>query len=256
MWILPIFSKNILVFWTPLNPNWFCHHNHIYYFWWKWYLPEFYTVNRIWIIHWQAGHVKKAAFCEDKIIRALFHRNTIRITLQVLKAPLIFPQLSIHIWCININSLSSVGSCELCKTAKFYTWTILTMAAARIILSLFLFPTVTSAGESCRNVYSQGGYALVDHAYKLFFAGRLASCYMSCTTQPTCQSLNYNLADKTCELNNDTKYFRPKYFVKKPGFVYTENPGPGKSLSSCFLSTKYVSLTMHQFSLQFIFGFC
>ena len=130
------------------------------------------------------------------------------------------------------------------------------MAAVRITLSLLLFPTVTSAGESCRNVYSQGGYALVDHAYKSFFTGRLASCYMSCTTQPTCQSLNYNLADKTCELNNDTKYFRPKYFVKKPGFVYAENPDPSKLLSSCFLSTKYVSLTMHQFSLQFIFGFC
>ena len=46
--------------------------------------------------------------------------------------------------------------------------------------------------------------------------------------QPACQSLNYNLADKTCEFNNDTKYFRPKYFVEKPTFVYGENPDSGK----------------------------
>ncbi|XP_044182757.1 uncharacterized protein LOC122963385 [Acropora millepora] len=108
------------------------------------------------------------------------------------------------------------------------------MAVMRIILFLLLFPSVTSAVESCRNVYSQSGYALVDHAYKSFFTGRLASCYMSCN------SLNYNLADKTCELNNDTKYFRPKYFVKKPTFVYAENPDsetPWRKLNSapvCF----------------------
>ncbi|XP_015760567.1 PREDICTED: uncharacterized protein LOC107339769 isoform X2 [Acropora digitifera] len=114
------------------------------------------------------------------------------------------------------------------------------MAAIPIIFSLLLFPSVTSAAESCRNVYSESGYALVDHAYKSFFTGRLGSCYMSCNTQPTCQSLNYNLADKTCELNNDTKYFRPKYFVKKPAFVYAENPDsetPWRKLNSapvCF----------------------
>ena len=45
---------------------------------------------------------------------------------------------------------------------------------------------------------------------------------------PACQSLNYNLADKTCEFNNDTKYFRSKYFVEKPTFVYAENPDSGK----------------------------
>ena len=109
------------------------------------------------------------------------------------------------------------------------------MPALQIILSLLLFPSVTSAVESCRNVYSQSGYALIHHAYKSFFTRRLASCYMSCNTQPTCQSLNYNLADKTCELNNDTKYYRPKYFVKKPAFVYAENPDSGRLQYSFFL---------------------
>ena len=42
---------------------------------------------------------------------------------------------------------------------------------------------------------------------------------MSCTTQPACRSLNYNLADKGYEFNSDTKYF-----VEKPAFVYAENP--------------------------------
>ena len=46
--------------------------------------------------------------------------------------------------------------------------------------------------------------------------------------ESACQSLNYNLADKTCQLNNDTKYFRPRHFVEKETFVYAENPDSGK----------------------------
>ena len=52
--------------------------------------------------------------------------------------------------------------------------------------------------------------------------------------QPACQSLNYNLADKTCEFNNDTKYFRPKYFVEKPTYVYADNPDSGAVLFILF----------------------
>ncbi|XP_068713880.1 uncharacterized protein [Montipora foliosa] len=58
--------------------------------------------------------------------------------------------------------------------------------------------------------------------------------------QPACQSLNYNLADKTCEFNNDTRYFRPNYFVEKPTSVYGNNPDserPWRKLNSaavCF----------------------
>ena len=103
-----------------------------------------------------------------------------------------------------------------------------TMAVRRIILSSMWFSSILWAGESCNNDNSVNGFALVDHVYKSFFADRLVSCYMSCSTQPTCQSLNYNLADKTCEFNNDTKYYRPKYFVEKPPFVYAENPDSGK----------------------------
>ena len=79
-------------------------------------------------------------------------------------------------------------------------------------------------GESCSNDNSEYGFALVDHVYRSFFADRLVSCYMSCSMQQACQSLNYNLADKTCEFNNDTKHLRPKYFVEKPTYVYADNP--------------------------------
>ena len=94
------------------------------------------------------------------------------------------------------------------------------------VVSSLLF--LSSVGESCKNDYSEYGFALTDHAYESIRVDRLISCYMACSMQPACQSLNYNLADKTCDLNNDTKYYRPKYFVEKPTSVYAENRDSGK----------------------------
>ena len=102
------------------------------------------------------------------------------------------------------------------------------MAALCIIFSLIWFPAFTSTSKSCSYNLSEYGFALLDHVYKSFLADRLASCYITCNMQPACQSLNYNLADKTCELNNETKYFRPRHFVEKATFVYAENPDSGK----------------------------
>ena len=102
------------------------------------------------------------------------------------------------------------------------------MAALCFVFSSFLFLSSTWAGESCKNDYSEYGFALTDHAYESIRVDRLISCYMACSMQPACQSLNYNVADKTCELNNDTKYYRPKYFVEKPTFVYAENRDSGR----------------------------
>ena len=104
------------------------------------------------------------------------------------------------------------------------------MAALGAIISFLLFRPLVYTGESCSNDNSEHGFALVDHVYRSFFADRLVSCYMSCSTQPTCQSLKYNLADKTCEFNNDTKYFRPKYFLGKPTYGYADNPDSGAFL--------------------------
>ena len=97
-----------------------------------------------------------------------------------------------------------------------------------IIASSIWFPAFTSTSKSCNNNLSEYGFAL-DHVYKSFLADRLVTCYISCNMQPACQSLNYNLADKTCELNNDTKYFRPRHSVAKQHFCMLRTP----TLVSC-----------------------
>ena len=124
------------------------------------------------------------------------------------------------------------------------------MASFWFIFSFVLSRAHVWAGESCKRHSSEYGFALVDHVYQSFFADRLISCYLSCSTQPACQSLNYNLADKTCEFNNDTKYFRPKYFVQKPTFVYAENPDPGTFL---LLFYRISQIVIHFYALFSLF---
>ena len=118
------------------------------------------------------------------------------------------------------------------------------MAVFLIIFSCMWFPTFTWTAKSCNNNRSEYGFALLDHVYKSFLADRLVSCYLSCNMQSACQSLNYNLANKTCELNNDTKYFRPKHFVEKPTFAYAENPDSSKrcEILPCSAHAKYICI--------------
>lgn len=104
------------------------------------------------------------------------------------------------------------------------------MAVFAVIFS-FMFFRNTLARQSCKHHLSEHGFALVDHVYKLYTADRLVTCYRACNTQPSCQSLNYNLFDNMhmCQFNNNTKYFRRKNFVKKANWAYANNPASGKT---------------------------
>ena len=79
---------------------------------------------------------------------------------------------------------------------------------------------------------SKPGFFLVGYALKSFTAERLAFCYSTCKTDPSCQSLNYNLASKTCQLNSESRKSQPNSFHAREGFVYSDNPDRGKSFKA------------------------
>ena len=108
------------------------------------------------------------------------------------------------------------------------------------------------ARQSCRERRSLHGFALVHHVYQSFTADRLAECFIACNAQSSCQSLNYDLVDKTCQFNNNTKYYRAKYLVEKPTSVYADNPDSGElpCITSLVLEVKVdarVSFFCHDF---------
>ena len=100
---------------------------------------------------------------------------------------------------------------------------------------------------------SRYGTALLGYSYKSFTANLLVTCYRACQQEPSCQSLNYNLANRICEFNTFAK--RPEDLKDKlHNFVYAVNPnrkvegryrrtrakGPNdRSLSKFFFNMKH-----------------
>ena len=83
-----------------------------------------------------------------------------------------------------------------------------------------------SALQQCMQSSKYGshyGIALLGYSYKSFVANLLVTCYRTCQQEPSCQSLNYNLANRICEFNSFAK--RPDDLEDKlDNFVYAVNP--------------------------------
>ncbi|CAH3154996.1 unnamed protein product [Pocillopora meandrina] len=101
--------------------------------------------------------------------------------------------------------------------------------------------SVKTIAQQCKLTQrSEHGLVLLDHVYKSFTVDRLASCYIACNSQPTCQSLNFRLSDKTCQFNKETKTSCPASLKQNEGFIYADNPDrallgsvPFKAAKSC-----------------------
>jgi hypothetical protein len=60
---------------------------------------------------------------------------------------------------------------------------------------------------------SIGGMFLRGHTFKTYKVGWPAGCYLKCEEEVTCQSYNFVIGQKVCELNNRTKEARPEDFM-------------------------------------------
>ena len=60
---------------------------------------------------------------------------------------------------------------------------------------------------------SIGGMFLRDHIFKTSTVERSVRCYLMCKDEVICQSYNFVIGQKLCELNNRTKEARPEDFM-------------------------------------------
>lgn len=103
------------------------------------------------------------------------------------------------------------------------------------MLTLYLFAllssTIAATKLLCDAVTrSRHGFVLKGHVFESFPTERVAFCYSACNANPTCQSLNYNLGNKSCELNSESSRSQPHSFQENVIYVYTDNPDRGKYL--------------------------
>ena len=78
-----------------------------------------------------------------------------------------------------------------------------------------LIPLLMAAGPQCNPaVQSVSGKALKGHTYKSKRVQDLYECLVFCNNEVACQSYNYVITGKICELNDRTKEEKPDDFVQ------------------------------------------
>ena len=71
-----------------------------------------------------------------------------------------------------------------------------------------------TAGQQCKAVKSSArGNALKNHTFKSVAVGHPLECPAICKQDPMCQSYNFFIPKKLCELNDRTKETNPEDFV-------------------------------------------
>ena len=87
---------------------------------------------------------------------------------------------------------------------------------AKLWLSVALLMSrigVFQAAVQCQTMeYSIGGMFLRGHTFKTSKVGWPVGCSLMCEEEVTCQSYNFVIGHKVCELNNRTKEARPEDF--------------------------------------------
>ena len=104
---------------------------------------------------------------------------------------------------------------------------------------------IVSGGKQCRQERSIYGMALRGFVFKNFSVTAIYECDISCEREFSCQSYNYVIGERSCELNNRTKESRPENFHSDPArFYVTRFVDRGKySALSLFVSFTSIPIT-------------
>jgi len=106
------------------------------------------------------------------------------------------------------------------------------------ILRLVLFALLSSSKIGATKLLcdavtrSRHGFVLKGHVFESLIAERVAFCYSGCNANIACQSLNYNLGNKSCEFNSESSRSQPHSFQENLIYVYADNPDRGKYLKT------------------------
>lgn len=94
---------------------------------------------------------------------------------------------------------------------------LLTVVISLYLVSRMLYVEAAGQCESQRTNYDK---ALKGHTFDKVKVTSPADCVIRCENELRCQSFNYVMKDKTCELSNRTKEARPADYVADLGRIY------------------------------------
>ena len=76
----------------------------------------------------------------------------------------------------------------------------------------------------CKRVQSVYGTMLKGHVFQQSNAASILTCGQLCNSNIRCQSINYVISRRVCELNSRTKEARPEDYVQDADRVYLTRP--------------------------------
>ena len=104
-----------------------------------------------------------------------------------------------------------------------------------------------AAGQCQTAETSIGGMFLRGHTFNTSMVGCPAGCYLMCEEEVTCQSYNFVIGQKVCELNNRTKEARPEDFMPDQRRFYMKRAKNRGTLQFFFLVC--ISFSMQSFGM-------
>ena len=143
-----------------------------------------------------------------------------------------------HLWRLYQWQLTLLGFIPISWLISPYSKKLKDQEMLRSVTCFFLFAgflmNSVSAGKKCRDERSINGMALQGFVFKKFYVRAFHECDISCERDIRCQSYNFVVGEKSCELNNRTKEARPENFRSDPARFYVtrlKERGMYKSIS-------------------------
>ena len=103
------------------------------------------------------------------------------------------------------------------------------MKRSQIVLGIVCICTSHLAINASKCLVSVEGIALIDQVMDSFSIAQVDICYERCTATLGCESINFYVENRLCELNNRTVENAPNKKVIDEKAVYFSNPNPGKT---------------------------
>ena len=124
-----------------------------------------------------------------------------------------------------------------------------------IFRSLLLFASFldfVTTKDQCKTVVNIPGMALKGFVFKKLSVAAPHVCDINCEREITCQSYNYVIGEKSCELNHRTKEARPENFHSDEARFYMVRMS-GRSMYSVKCIFIYMYFLVSSLSKPFIF---
>ena len=97
------------------------------------------------------------------------------------------------------------------------------MFMSLLLMSSLVF-AVTESTQQCRSSYSKRGRYLKGHVISSENVANIGVCYIKCSKDHRCKSINFHFDNLLCELNDADRFTHPCDYVLKKDYAYTSYP--------------------------------